>query len=120
TDPPSYLAGSTLVYNSGGSYAIGNEWSGGTSEPGVPFGVKASNSTSVTFDGNRNGTTLTAQGTVRIDAGSSLTLGSSSGGDLHVGGNWDNQGTFNGNGRAVSFNGTSAQSILNAETFANL
>ncbi len=119
-DAPSYQPASTLVYNSGGGYAIGNEWTSGTGEPGAPYNVKLTNNTSVTFDGNRNGTTLTAQGNLRVDPGSSLTLGSSTGGDLHLGGDWDDQGTFHPNGRTVQFSGTSAQNITNAETFAGL
>jgi hypothetical protein len=108
------------VYNTGGGYGIYNEWTGGVTEPGVPYNVTLTNATSVTFDGNRSSTTLTAQGNLRIDPGSSLALGSSTGGDLHVGGDWDNQGTVNHNGRVVQFNGTSTQNIVNAETFTNL
>jgi hypothetical protein len=118
-DPLTYLPGSTLVYNTGGSYGIYNEWTGGTSQPGVPYNVTIQNGTAVTFDGNRSSTTLAALGNVAIASGS-LTLGSSSGGDLHVGGNWSDAGTFSPNGRQVSFNGSAAQSITSPETFASL
>ena len=51
-----------------------------------------------------------------------LTLSSAGGGDLRVGGNWQNEGTFNNNGRTVTFNGTSSQTIFGTvgTTFADL
>src|SRR5215831_15525064 len=119
-DAPTYSSGSTLVYNTGGSTGIANEWTGGTSEPGVPYNVTIQNNTSVTFDGNRSSTALTAKGNVSIGSGSSLTLGSSPGGDLSVAGNWSKSGTFNPNGRGVTFDGSSAQSLTGATAFDNL
>ena len=115
-DPPDYLPGSTLEYNTGGGYGIYNEWMGGTTQPGVPQNLHIVNS-QVTFDSNRSGTSMSVLGNVTIDAAGSLTLGSSPGGDLSVGGNWTNNGGFSPNGRAVTFNGSSAQSITGATTF---
>jgi hypothetical protein len=57
---------------------------------------------------------------VKIFSSGTLTLPSMSGGDLLVSGNWDNNGTFNANGRAVFFQGANAQSISGATTFAYL
>src|SRR6185436_15679603 len=40
-----------------------------------------------------------------------LTLSSSSGGNINVGGNWTNNSTFTNNSRTVTFNGVAAQTI---------
>lgn len=61
--------------------------------------------------------TATVSGNVTIGSGGTLTLSSSIGGDLNLGGNWSNNGTFNASSRAVGFNGSSAQSLIGATTF---
>ncbi len=56
---------------------------------------------------------LNINGNISISSGASFILSQTIGGDLSIGGNWVNQGTFNANNRAVFFNGTSPQTIQN-------
>lgn len=106
---PTYGAGSTLVYNPGGSYTIGNEWVGGSAVgSGVPQNVTIQNDTNVSIWNGAG--TRTVPGNLTISSGS-LTLGSTYGDDLAVGGNWINNGVFNANNRAVIFNGTGVRTI---------
>lgn len=62
---------------------------------------------------------VSVTGNIDVASGATLALSGTAGGDIAVGGNWTNSGTFSPNGRAVTFNGTGAQSITNAsgETF---
>ncbi|MDZ4210759.1 MAG: hypothetical protein U1C59_03475, partial [Methylotenera sp.] len=108
---PMYSGSATLVYNTAGTYGVSNEWGAGTSVGyGVPQNVTIQNSTTVTTPT----TNRTAPGNITISSGG-LTLNGTSG-DLSVGGNWSNSGTFTPNNRAVFFNGTGDQSI-GATTF---
>lgn len=109
--PPIYNSNSTLRYNTGGAYGAGGEWTAGaTSGAGVPQNVQVSTSgTSLNFGSSAS--PRTALGNVSIDAGTTLTLSTSLGGDLKVGGNWTRAGTFNPNGRAVTFNGAGTQTV---------
>jgi len=136
---PIYGASSTLKYNSGGSPGRGLEWSAsgaGTigTTVGYPNNVQVSNNTTLNCN-NGSTTTRAIAGNLTIDSGSSLycdysggscalivgknitmagnlSLGVSSGGDLTLGGNFTkNGGQLNTNGRAVTFNGTSGQTI---------
>ena len=110
TNAPNYAAGSTLVYNSGGSYGASTEWSTNTtSGSGVPSNVLIGNSTSLNFGtstlfrhANRN---------VTISSGSTLVLSTVAGGDLQLRGDFAQNGTFTHNSRTVTFTGSSAQSI---------
>ncbi len=140
--PPIYASTSTLKYNTGGTYGRWLEWSA-TSGAGYPGNVQVSNNTTV--DLGNSGTAVARQiaGTLTIDAGSALTtngtgnqmsatftvlggvtnngtltLSSVSGGDLTLAGNFTNNGTFTGNGRAVQFNGATAQTIGGTGTIA--
>src|SRR5262249_45487742 len=117
SDSPNYQAASTLKYNTGGSYGIGNEWVTGTSQPGAPYNVQLSNNSSLNFDPNRSSTTLSAQGNVTIDGGSTLTLGNSIGGDLDLYGNWTNNGSFSAANRSVNFKGSGAQTATGVTSF---
>lgn len=54
---------------------------------------------------------------VQIDSGAALT---SDGGTIDVSGSWTNNGSFTASTGIVNFNGSSAQSITGATTFANL
>lgn len=54
---------------------------------------------------------------VLIGSGGTLTLSSAVGGDLEVGGNWTNNGTFNCSERDFVFNGTASQTITGATAF---
>jgi len=116
---PTYGPASTLVYNTGGSYGIYNEWSGNGAQPGTPANITIQAGTNVTFDGNASSSARTGTGTLILTNGS-LTLGSNPGGDLNIGGNWTNNAAFIANGRQVSFNGSTPQTITNGETFAYL
>ncbi|MGC8958390.1 MAG: hypothetical protein ACP5OO_01210 [Chloroflexia bacterium] len=63
----------------------------------------------VNFGAIADGTSVS--GRVLVGSGGSLILSSAIGGDLAVGGNWTNNGTFNPNGRQVTFNGSGAQYV---------
>lgn len=73
-----------------------------------------------TFDMGTNIAALDIQGNINIIG--TLNLSNAVGGDLSLGGNWTNSGTFNDNFRQVTINGTSDQTITNAsgETFSFL
>ena len=63
----------------------------------------------------------TVANNLTIGGGSSLTLSSTAGGNLNVGGNWANSGTFTPSGRTVTFNGSGAtQTISGTNAFADL
>jgi hypothetical protein len=133
TNPPIYANGSTLLYNA--SYGVFNEWGAGTSGAGVPYNVTVAAGTLTMPIAAR-----TANGTVTINnscglafnGGNSLgvgggvvnngtlTLGTSAGGDLTLGGNFTmNSGAvLTNNGRAINFTGSSAQTI--GGTIANI
>lgn len=57
------------------------------------------------------GNPIEVSGDVQIGSNGTLTLSSSVGGDLKVGGNFVNNGTLTANGRLVLFNGTASQDI---------
>lgn len=59
------------------------------------------------------GSSIQLSGNLTISSGGSFTLSNNIGNDLLIRGNWENQGTFNANNRAVFFNGTSPQTIQN-------
>ncbi|MDL1897392.1 hypothetical protein FBQ82_14090 [Anaerolineae bacterium CFX7] len=137
---PTYASASTLKYNSGGTYGRSTEWSA-TSNPGYPGNVQVSNNTTLNYpNGSVNARSIA--GNLTIDSGSALymdygspglnnpltvagnlsldgafSLGDAIGGDLYLGGNWSNNGTFYPNSRAVFFNGSGAQAITGATTF---
>lgn len=146
TGSPVYGSASLLRYNTGGTYGRGAEWSAtgvGTigSTPGYPNDVQVSNNTTINLPNGSNTARACARD-LTVDSGSALyadwgsgsvpltvgrnfamsdnvSLGSSSGGDLYVRGNFTRSaGTFNPNGRAVFFTGTSGdQTITGATTF---
>ncbi len=114
---PTYASGSTLRYATGSSYTANEEWyPNTTSGPGVPHHVEIASGTTLTFGSAT--TARTMKGNLTING--ALTLSSASGGDLNVGGNWTNNGTFNANGRQVKFNGSGTQTVTGATTFAYL
>lgn len=109
---PTYGAASTLVYNT--AYGVSNEWTGnGVAGIGIPANVRVQSGTLTLTTSDRG-----IPGNMTIDATCSLTLNGTSG-DLYIGGNWNNAGTFTPNGRAVFFNGATNQTITNTtgETF---
>jgi hypothetical protein len=146
---PIYGASSLLKYNVNGSYGRNGEWLPNvTSGAGYPANVQLSNNTNLDLPNGSTNVSFQLAGNLTIDSGSTmnlngspamtqpltvtgnlsiagtLTLSSVSGGDIRVGGNWTRSGTFNNNGRAVTFNGTGAQTITvspaGSESFAYL
>lgn len=111
-----YQPNSTLLYNNGSGYNVYNEWKGGVSSgPGVPHHVQITGSSTLSFASSSQ--TRTALGNVTIDGSASLQLSNTSGGDLHLRGNWNRLGTFLPNSRAVEFNGSGTQTINGTTTF---
>lgn len=115
---PFYADGSTLVYNTGGSYGVGNEWltlATLSTQRGGPFNVTLlASGTSLNHGAAASSRTL--RGNMTINSGTTLTLSTAAGGDLNVGGNWTRTGggtpgTFVHNNRSVAFNGTATQTI---------
>ncbi len=133
---PSYQSGSTLIYNSGGSFNRGLEWSS-TSGPGYPFHVQVSNTTVLNI-GDYFGLSIPLQtaGNVTIDAASeismnvdgqemwwpltvngnltndgTITLAGIYNGSLNLKGNFINNGTLVSNTRPVIFSGNTDQLI---------
>ncbi|MFY8003710.1 MAG: hypothetical protein ACOVNR_02665, partial [Chitinophagaceae bacterium] len=141
SNEPIYGSSSTLIYNNTGSIGQGNAWTGTTTTvgAGTPQNITIQNGTTVTLTagrglaGNLNlGSTGTAGSlslgtinsavlvggniTIGSDAGTStLTLSTTSGGDIKVGGNWTRtaNGTFTHSTRAVFFTG-SGTNIINS------
>jgi hypothetical protein len=137
---PIFGSTSTLIYNSGGFYGRGYEWSAlgiGTigTTPGYPNNIQLSGNTTLNYN---NGTPLAKaiNGNLSIDSGSSFymdfgggasggpltvagnvtnygnfTLGNTVNDDLKLGGNFTNTGTFNGNNRAVFFTKAGTQIV---------
>ncbi|MBL7796806.1 MAG: DUF1573 domain-containing protein, partial [Saprospiraceae bacterium] len=137
TNAPTYGSSSTLVYNSGGTYGRGTEWSA-TSGAGYPANVQISNNTTLNLGNGGTGTARAMSGNLTIDAGSTLsmniggsvmtaaltvggnlnlngtlTLSTSAGGDLYLAGNMTRAAaaTFTPNERAVFFNGSGTQTV---------
>lgn len=111
TNAPTYGGASTLTYNTGAVYAAATEWTpNALTGQGVPFNVTISTaSTSVNFGASTQYRRL--RGSLTISASTFLALSTASGGDLRIGGNWTNSGTFTANTRAVYFDGSAAQAI---------
>ena len=111
TNAPTYGAASTLTYNTGAVYAAATEWTpNALTGQGVPNNVAISTaSTSVNFGASTQYRRL--RGNLTISASTFLALSTASGGDLRIGGNWTNSGTFTANTRAVYFDGSAAQTI---------
>ncbi len=113
TNAPSYATGSQLKYNTGTQYGVYLEWADNkTSDSGVPYDViigdEVSSSGLTFLSGDRY---RYMAGDLTISSGATLILSSANGGDLKLGGNFTNNGTFNPNNRAVFFDGTSLQTI---------
>ncbi len=141
SNPATYATGSTLRYFSGSNYGRGLEWSS-TSGPGYPYHVDIDeNGTVTTLDLSNGGSAvrqlagnlnlnqggnlsmgamtdaLIVKGNVSIGGASTgtLSLSSAAGGDIQIAGNLTRNagGTFTQNGREVTMNGTTVQSISN-------
>jgi hypothetical protein len=141
---PSYGIGSTLKYNSNGTYGRDKEWLAGyASGTGVPYNVLIASGTTLDPGANSNFSSeswvrneLTVDGTFDMSLtdqvepihilgnvnfnGGTLKLSTTAGGDMKVGGNWSGNGTFVANSRAVFINGTGNQSISRNDNFPYL
>jgi hypothetical protein len=141
---PTYGVGSTLKYNSSGSYGRDKEWLAGYSTgAGVPYSVLISSGTTLDLGANSNFSSeswvrneLTVDGTFDMSLtdqvepvnvlgnvtfnGGTLKLSTTAGGDIKVGGNWTGTGTFVANSRAVFINGTGNQTISRNDNFPYL
>jgi hypothetical protein len=108
-----YSIPSTLEYNSGGNYSSGIEWiqnANGSIARGGPNNVTILNNTQLQLNA---GATQIMTGNLVVNSGCQLALNTSAGKDLTVGGNWTRAAgsTFTNNGRKVTFNGLSDQTI---------
>lgn len=112
-NPPIYGSASTLVYNTP-TYNVALEWTGNASvaEAGTPQNVTLTNSAITMPTAVRS-----LAGNLNIGLNSTLSMTSTFGADLQIGGNFTNSGTFNPTNRAVIFNGGNAQTITGATTF---
>jgi len=136
---PTYTASSTLKYNTGGAFTRNMEWTANTTtNPGYPATVQISNNTNFTLDNCTNdlycrklivdlGSTfnycasaksLKVAGDVLVNG--LMQFGSTIGGDLYVGGNFERgaSGVLDWTtgldvGRAVFFTGTGTQVLTN-------
>ncbi len=141
---PTYGVGSTLKYNSSGTYGRNTEWlSGYSTGAGVPYNVLISAGTTLDPGANSNASfqswvrnELTVDGTFDMSLtdqvepvnvlgnvtfnGGTLKLSTTAGGDIKVGGNWSGTGTFVANSRAVFINGTGNQTISRNDNFPYL
>jgi hypothetical protein len=137
SNAPIYASGSTLKYNSGGTYGRGTEWSA-TSAAGYPHHVQISTGTILDLGANGMATARQIGGNMTVDIGTTLSmalnpmtaaltvkgnyfnygttiLSSSSGGDLVLEGNLTDNATFTANGRAIFFRGSNTQSISSSD-----
>lgn len=146
TNPPTYGASSTLVYDCACVYARGAEWSA-TSGPGYPNDVQVNTGTDVNigssspgtarqiagsldaksggrflmdFPGNAMTAALTVLKNVLVESGGGLNLSTAVGGDLKVQGNFTNNGMFTPNNRAVFFEGGATQTVNASSGTLNL
>lgn len=131
---PTYGSSATLKYNSGNSYGRGLEWSAITGA-GYPINVQISNNTTLDLgDNGGTGTARQCSGSLTVDSGSTITLNANpmsqalivkgnytnngttilsgtSGGDLKLEGDMNDNGVFTANGRAIFFEGGNTQTI---------
>lgn len=121
---PTYGSSSTLIYNT--TYTTFNEWSGSSSS-GATISAGTGTPKNVTINAAVTMTTAARAlaGNMTIGSAGSLSLSTTSGADLFVGGNWtrNSGGSFTPNGRAVWFQNASTQTISSAsgsESFSYL
>lgn len=122
TNAPTYAAGSTLKYNTGDEYGANAEWYANlASGQGIPDNVVIGDV--VANSGLSFGTSNAyryASGDLTISNSASLSLSSAGGGDLKLGGDFTNNGTYNSNSRAIFFEGTSLQNITSTTNPFNI
>ncbi|MGG9972077.1 beta strand repeat-containing protein [Ferruginibacter sp. SUN002] len=123
---PYYGVGSTLIYNTLSNFISINtntkEWYENSfgSVAGVPYHVTIKSGSSLNFSNTSFDHELRGNLTIGEATGSSstLTLSTTSGGDLNVGGNWTRNalGVFIHNNREVEFNGSNDATITVSAT----
>ena len=107
---PTYGNASTLVYNSGGTYGVSNEWTGNSATPsaglGTPQNVTIQNSTTL----NMPASARSMAGDLNINSGN-LTL--NAGADFYIAGNWTrfSSASFTHNNRTVYFSSSITQTV---------
>lgn len=100
TNRPTYVIGSSLNYNTGGTYVIGDEWVTGNTN--YPRALTINAGTTLSFG---NITTSRRVGGVNdaMNINGGLILSSAAGGDLIITSTYNNfNGTFTANGRTVT------------------
>jgi len=132
---PNYTSGSTLFYNTGGTFGRSLEWSD-ISNPGYPHHVRINGSTTLDLGNGGTGVLRACAGNLTILGGSALymdfgandmtqplivngnldlfgtlSLSDALGGDLKLRGDFNHSGTLNPKDRAVFFDGTADQTI---------
>jgi len=108
TNGPFYADGSTLQYNI--DYSLSTEWyASAASGQGVPYNVVI-NGGNVYF-ANTAFVYRQLRNDLTINASKIFALSETAGGDLRIGGDFINNGTFTANGRSVLFNGSATQDI---------
>ena len=111
-----YGLNSSLIYNGiVGTFTVANEWLTNGIYParGGPYNVIVQGSgTNVTF--NTSGSPRYIGGNLNINASTTFSLSTASGGDLNIAGNWTRaaSATFNNNARTVNFYGTSSDQTI--------
>lgn len=141
TNAPTYAAGSTLVYNTGGPYNRSLEWSAASGR-GYPSNVTIGTTTNFRLSNGTPGTARQMGGNLTINSGTTFTmedgagmsapltvlgnvivngelrLGNAIGGDIRVGGNYTVgptaglNGTVFNNNRAVIFVGSAGDQVV--------
>ncbi len=113
---PIYSGTATLLYNTG--FTVGPEWgTGSVVGAGVPSSVNVTAGAGTLTMPNSD---RTVPANLTITSGTMVMNASS--GNLTVGGNWTDNGTFTVNGRTVTLTGSGTQSLsrTGGETFATL
>lgn len=138
---PLYGPTSTVRYNIGGTYGRRSEWDGQTASR-TPFNVEVTGNTYLNaFDAGASTGDVDVRGNLTIEAGSTLDANTGTspfevqgnvsnagtlklstntmgGGDLKLGGDFVNTGSFVSNGRAVYFTGAANQSVASTSPLA--
>lgn len=117
TNAPFYAINSNLKYAA--DFQLASEWYANLSSgQGVPYNVIIDGGNVYMFTGAALPRYL--RGALTINPGKTFSLSQTALGDLYIADDWNNNGTFNANSRAVYFNGTSAQNINTDAPFAYL
>jgi hypothetical protein len=116
-----FSSSSTLIYNE--TVTTGNEWytgGSGTTSAGAGIPQNITIQYGIVTIPNAGGNNRAIAGNLNIASGAALQMTTGSR-DLFLAGNWSNNGTFNANGRKVTFNATTGtQSVSGSTTFFDL